>query len=140
MKRLLWLRNALVMIGAYYLSSWLIVPLWVLISKLNEGRVYQGGQTAMMHAFDIIPVAAGAALAGVIAGMFLETAKPLAWAAGVGAFVGACTWSSTRWYVTPTLKDLLPQIVGAMVAAGVAFVTCRAIERRRAAGVSGAAA
>ncbi len=132
MGKQLWLRNALVMIGAYYLASWLIIPFWLLISKLTEGRTYQGGwQTLVMHALNTIPVALGAALAGVAAGFCLETARPLAWAAGVGVFVGVCTWSATRWYVTPTLMDLLPQLAKALVAAGVAFAMCWAIERRR---------
>ena len=69
----------------------------------------------MMELFNDVPVFIGAALAGVLIGSFLETAKPLAWALGVGVFVGMLNWSAMHWYIKPSFSDLLTQGIRATV-------------------------
>ena len=53
----LWLRNTLVMIGAYYLASVADhSSFWLLISKLDRRSFYQGaGRRLVMHALNMIP-------------------------------------------------------------------------------------
>jgi hypothetical protein len=132
MSKHLWLRNVLVMVGGYYLASWVLVPFWIPIAKLAEGRVYQPGwESFVMNAFNTIPVACGAVLAGMASGYFLDTEKPTAWAIGVGVFVGICNWSTARWYVTPSVADLLAQGAHAAVTGSLAFAACWTVQRRR---------
>jgi hypothetical protein len=122
----------LVIVGGYYLASWVLVPLWIPIAKLAEGRVYHPGwESVVMNGFNLIPVACGAVLAGMATGCFLETEKPMVWAIRVGVFVGICNWSTARWYVTPSVADLLAQGARAVVTGSFAFASCWSVLRRR---------
>jgi hypothetical protein len=132
MPRLLGLRNVILIVGAYYLAAWVMVPLWIPISRLAEGRVYHPGwESFWMDVFNMVPIALGSMLAGVTVGYFMETARPLVWAFAAGVFVGLCTWSSTHWHINPEASDLFAQGVRALVAAAIAFAACWFIERRR---------
>jgi hypothetical protein len=128
----LWLRNFLVIIGAYYLASWLVVPVWIPIANLREGHVYQtSGEFVLMHLFDAIPRLVGAGLTGLMTGYFLQTHRPLAWAVGVGVFVMLLDWSATQWQIKPSFSDLVPHGIRALVVGAVAFAVCWIIENRR---------
>jgi len=63
--RLLTLRNVLLMIGAYYLSTWVFFFAWLPFTQLVEGRVYHPGwEDFWMGVFHMVPFAL-AALAAV---------------------------------------------------------------------------
>lgn len=133
MPRLLVLRNTLVLVGAYYVSAWVLIPLWIPLTKLVEGRVYPAGSQLLFWAeiFNMIPAACSAVLAGVVTGYFVETARPVTWAVVAGVFVGLCTWSSHHWYVAPTSSDLLKQGSEAAAVGTFAFMSCWMVQRRR---------
>jgi hypothetical protein len=131
MRKWLWLRNVLIMVGAYYLAAWVLIPVWIPIANLNGGHVYQGSGIVLLELVDDIPLLVGAALAGTMAGYFLETSRPLGWAAGVGIFIGLLNWSSVHWHIKPSFADLLRQGIRAVVVGGVACVMCWLVQRRR---------
>ena len=125
-------RNALVVVGAYYVSAWIVVPFWIPIAKLTEGRVYSPGpQELVMDLFHFLPIAATAILAGVAAGFLFESERPLWWAVFAGVFVGLMTWSSTHWYAKPSVSDLALQSLRALAAGSITFAACRLAGRRR---------
>ena len=132
MQERLWLRNTLLIVGGYYLSALVVVPFWVPIAKLAEGRVYYPGwQTFLMELFNAVPVLAGAALAGPLAGYFLETNRPALWTVCLGGFVALCNWSAHHWYVKPSFSDVAVQGTKAIVSGGLAAAACSLILKRR---------
>lgn len=132
--RLRALRNALMIVGAYYVSAWIIVPFWIPIAKLTEGHVYSAGaQELGMRLFQFLPIAATAVLAGVATGYLLESERPLRWAVFAAAFVGLMAWSSTHWYVKPSASDVAIQALRAAAAGAITFAACRLAARPRSA-------
>ena len=125
-------RNVLVVVGAYYVSAWIVVPFWIPIAKLTEGRVYSPGpQELAMDLFHFLPIAATAILAGATTGLLFESDRPLRWAAFAAVFVGLMAWSATRWYVKPAASDLAIQGLRAVAASVLTFLACRFSARRR---------
>jgi hypothetical protein len=118
-------------VGAYYVSAWIIVPFWIPLAKLTEGRVYSSGaQELGMGLFQFLPIAATAILAGIATGLLLEAERPVRWAIFAAAFVGLMAWSSTRWYAKPSASDLAIQSLRAAAASGITFFACRLAARR----------
>ena len=92
--RLVGVRNSLVIVGAYYVSSWILVPFGSLWLACLRERVYLPGEAGLVEARNLIPVVISAVLAGVACGWFIETKRLLVWALACGVFVGVCKWSS----------------------------------------------
>jgi hypothetical protein len=126
------LRNVLTIVGAYYVSAWVLVPIWIPIAKLTEGRVYStAGERFGMELFNFLLPGATAVLAGIAAGLLLETERPLAWTVFAALFVGLMVWSSTHWHIRPAAFDLGVQALRAAAAAALTFFACRLAARRR---------
>ena len=134
MRPLLPLRNFLVVVGAYYVSAWVVMPLWAPIAWMDHGRVYQAGSSLLLlsQAIRTIPILMSAILAGAAAGYFLVASRRASWLAVLGIFVAVCVWSSTRWYVRPSFEDLLWQGTKATVAGSLAVLAALAVWNRRA--------
>ena len=114
------LRNVLVLIGTFYASGMVFAGIWILALQIT-------GSTPL-HI--LLPLAT-ALLTGVLCGYLLESRRPVAWAVVVGAFVALSTWSSVRWYIKPTLTELLPHGAESLGAGLLAGVSCWVFWRRR---------
>jgi putative Ca2+/H+ antiporter (TMEM165/GDT1 family) len=94
--------------------------------------MYSPGWTTFgMELFHFLPVGAAAIIAGIAAGLLLETERPVRWAVFAGAFVGLMAWSSTRWYVKPAASELAFQALRGVAAGALTFFACRLAARRR---------
>lgn len=129
--RLVGVRNSLVIVGAYYVSSWILVPIWIPVARLFEKRVYLPGEAGLVEARNLIPVVISAVLAGVACGWFIETKRLLVWALACGVFVGVCKWSSGYWYRPPSGAELIQKGVAACVVGVLACAACWVVGKRR---------
>jgi hypothetical protein len=113
------LRNILVVGGAYLFSTWLVTPLWLFVITPWMNR--DGG-----HGFWLttsvgwIPAVVGCGLAGIGAGLAIESEKPIAWALIFGALVIVVRWLGWTWHLPPDLEDRARQALDAIVPAAAA--------------------
>ena len=134
MRPLLPLRNVLVIVGAYYLAAWIVMPLWWPVMRMTEGRVFHEGspELRLSEAIHAIPILVGAILAGAAAGYFLVGSNRALWLGVVGLFLAACVWSSARWYVRPSTSEMLWQGAKAVISGSLAALAAFAVWNRRA--------
>jgi hypothetical protein len=123
----------LVVGGGYYLSTWLVAPLWLPLSPwLNR----TGGHPTWLWFFiELIPSGIVCALAGWAVGLCLETRKPQAWAIGLGVLVVLVRWMGWHWHLSPDLSDRARQaamsVIPAAVASWSALVAWQRVNSRR---------
>ena len=134
------LRNVLVVGGGYYLSRWLIAPLWLPLSPwLNRTG---GHPTWLWFIIELLPPTIPCILAGLAVGVSLESRRPVLWACILGAFVAIGRWMAWRWHLAPDLIDRVRQMVTSLIpaaaAAGSTLVGWRRSQKRSAAHGAGA--
>jgi hypothetical protein len=118
--RALFLRNVVVVVGAFYTCGQVLAGLWILALQI----------TGSVPIDPILPFGT-ALLAGLVCGYLLESTKQAAWSAAAGVFVAICTWSSMHWYVKPPLMEVLRYGARAVSAGVVTGITCWIVWRRR---------
>jgi hypothetical protein len=124
-------RNILVLVGAYYLSILVGMPFFILFAKLTEGHVYRGDIGSLVSTLvSAIPLAVDAALAGLMAGWLIESARPFRWALGFAGVLFLASLSSHHWKISPGLIDRLGEFLEATII-GVVAVPAFMFARRR---------
>ena len=128
------LRNVLIVVGAYYVAAWVVMPLWWPIMRMTEGRVFPEGspELGLSEAIHAIPILVTAVLAGAAAGYFLVGSNRALWLTVVGLFLAVCVWSSARWYVRPSTSAMLWQGAKAVISGSLAALAAFAVWNRRA--------
>jgi hypothetical protein len=112
------LRNALVLAGGYYLSTWLVAPFWFLVGPWTN----RGGHPIWVSTLvGLVPALIASAAAGFAVGVALETARPGVWALGFGALVAGMRWMSWRWHLPPDWTDRARQAIAALNPAAAAI-------------------
>jgi len=119
--RLVTLRNALVVLGGLYLSSWIAMPFWPPILRLTTDRVYHPGwESVWINSLQLLPALLGAAIAGVAVGLALQTRHPQLWALVLAVPMAVLRWTSFTWHISPQLGDRARQASAALVPAAAA--------------------
>jgi len=109
-------RNALSLAGAYYLSSWVVAPLWYPITHFTANRVYHPGfESLAMEAVMLIPRIVGALLAGLAVGCVIETLNPVRWAIAFGIVVVIFGWISFEWNIPPDFSQRAGQALKTVI-------------------------
>jgi hypothetical protein len=105
----------LVVGGGYYLSRWLIAPLWLpLTPSLNRTG---GHPTWLWFIIELFPPTIPCILAGLAVGVCLESRKPVLWACILGGFVVLGQWLSWHWHLAPDVIDRGRQVVTSLIPA-----------------------
>jgi hypothetical protein len=125
-------RNLLVGAGAYYLSSWLAVPLLFGFGKMTKGRIYSGdfngkiiSQLVWHFPFALVAFAAGFAVA-----VLVEADSPVYWAVFPAILFGLFGFLGHHWVLPPDFVDRVGQTLGALFPALTCVMGAWAAARR----------
>ena len=128
-------KNLLIGAGAYYLSSWLTMPLAFGFGKLTEGLTYAGDFTGavVMPIVIHLPKAIVAAAAGAAVVWLVESDRPLGWALFPALLYGFLGFLGYHWSRPPLILGRVAQTVGALFPALACIIGALVAEQRRAA-------
>jgi hypothetical protein len=122
------LRNAVLVVGSYYVSSLVLLPLLILWFKLLERP---GGTLPLDWWVQFVPMLGNAILTGLLCGYLLKSPNKVAWSLGTAVLFALAIWSSVKWYLKPSTSEILWHVTTAIVAGAVASLVCWISWRRR---------
>jgi hypothetical protein len=92
------LRCSVVVVGAHFLSGFLVWPIWAAIRPLAflmpRGLIFP---TEVVSPWALLPAIAAGAIAGIVAALSLDRVAGRGWALAMGAFVALMAALSFRW-------------------------------------------
>jgi hypothetical protein len=111
-------RNFVVLVGAYYLSIVIGMPLFIGFGHLFEGRPVSGDLPIFMNSLLwSVPSIVEAAIAGLIAGWLIEAPSRARWPIAFGAMLFVLSILSHHWKVRPGWLDLSGEFASALLEA-----------------------
>ena len=125
-------RNLFMVLGAYWISWWVSVPLATLFSYATSRIHYYGnfeGHVIMPLVFSF-PVAIVALGVGAVTAWMIETRRPWRWALIAPLLFFAHGLTGYHWVEPPTGLDKLGQIMGALLPAIACLVGSFLAERQ----------
>lgn len=102
-----YIRNLLIVVGIYYLSWWVMSPIFMIHTKLTTGVTYSGGilGSLLMGIVSALPVALVAFGSGILSHYALEGTKKEYWTALLALFYAVNGFTGFHWAQQPELSD-----------------------------------
>lgn len=117
------IRNLLVVLGIYWLSMWVVVPIAAIYLKITTGVTYSGDLgMLLMGIVSAIPTALVALGAGVLAVYALEDRSRKYWLALLALLYGILGFWGHHWVQPPRIIDRVWQLVQSVVPVIVCFL------------------
>jgi uncharacterized membrane protein (GlpM family) len=117
------IRNLLIVIGIYWLSMWVAVPIKIIHSKITYGNQYIGDLGMLrMSLVDAIPTALVAIGAGILSVYTLEGRSRKYWLAVLALLYFIFAFLGLHWVTPPRIIDRLSNLVQFIVPAIACFL------------------
>jgi hypothetical protein len=106
------IRNLLIVVGLYWLSMWVMVPIAAIYFKIISGITYSGDlETLLMGIVDAIPVSLAALGAGILCVYTIEGRSRKYWLVSLALLYGIFGFLNLRWGQPPRMIDRGWQLV-----------------------------
>ena len=127
-------RNLLICAGAYYVASWMTLPLAFGFGKLTQGITYSGDfeGAVVMPLVLKVPAALVAAAVGASVIWLVDSGRPLRWVIFPALLYAILGFLGYRWAHPPLPRDRVFQTVGALFPAVACILGGIVASRRRA--------
>lgn len=117
------IRNLLIVLGIYWLSMWVVVPIAAIYLKITTGITYSGDLgMLLMGIISAIPTALVALGAGILSVYTLEGRSRKYWLAVLALLYGILGFLGHHWVQTPRMIDRVWQLVQSIVPVIVCFL------------------
>ena len=115
------IRNFLIVLGCYWLSMWVMLPIALIHGKITYGIMYSGTSGAvLMHIVAAIPVALVAFGAGMLSKYILEDTSRKYWILFLVLLYASKHLIGFHWAIQPELSDRALQLLQSIISA----ITC----------------
>jgi hypothetical protein len=114
------IRNALIVLGIYWLSMWVVVPIASICLKITAGMTYSSG--AGMFLSSVIPISLVALGAGILCVYTIEGDSRKYWLVALALLYVIFGFFSWHWVQPPSMLDRVWQFVRSIVPAIVCFL------------------
>jgi len=117
------IRNLLVVLGIYWLSMWVVVPIAAIYLKITTGITYSGDfGMLLMGIVSAIPTALVALGAGILSVHTLEGRSRKYWLAVLALLYGILGFLAHHWVRSPGIIDRVSQLLQSIVPAIACFL------------------
>ncbi|MDA8078401.1 MAG: hypothetical protein M0Z79_05625 [Nitrospiraceae bacterium] len=108
-----YIRNILILAGIYYLSWWVVRPLFMIHDQVTSGMTYGGGLFGylLMGIISVLPVALVAFGSGILTVYIVEETHLKYWLALLAMFYAVNGFSGFQWPKEPQLSDRAFQVI-----------------------------
>jgi hypothetical protein len=126
------IRDLLIVLGIYWLSIWVVVPITVIYFKITTGITYSGNfGTLLMGVISSIPTALVALGAGILAAYMLESGSRKYCLAVLALLYAVFGFLGHHWVQEPRIIDRIFQVVQSVIPAIVCFLGGSIVIRRQ---------
>lgn len=118
------IRDLLIVIGIYWLSMWVVVPMTVIYFKITADITYSGNLgTLLLGVISSIPTALVALGAGILSAYVLESGSRKYCLAVLALLYAVLGFLGHHWVQEPRIIDRLFQVVQSVIPAIVCFLS-----------------
>jgi hypothetical protein len=124
-------RNLLVVLGAYYLSRWVAVPVQLMFAQVTNHLIFSGdfeGAVVMPLVLGV-PLALVAGLTGAVIAWLIPSHR-LLWVLLPAALYFTFGLLGHHWLSPPSIADRVSEFIGALVPAVACVVGAMLVDRR----------
>ena len=124
------IRNFLIVLGSYWLSIWVFLPLAYINMKITNGITYTGTLGALlMHTVAAIPLGIASFGAGMLIRYALNDDKQKYWIFFLMLLYASKHFMGFHWAINPSLSDRALQLPQSIVPAATCYIGYRVFSK-----------
>ncbi len=117
------IRNLLIVLGCYWLSMWVYLPLAYVHMKITNGITYSGTSGALlMHTVAAIPLAIASFGAGMLVRYVLNDSMQKYWILFLALLYASKHFIGFHWAIKPEVSDRVLQLPQSIVPALTCYI------------------
>ena len=116
-------RNLMIVLGIYWFSMWVVLPIALICAKITDGIIYSGTVGAfVMHVVSAIPVAIVSLGGGILCIYILAESSHKYWLLLLAVLYAITRFTAFHYARAPELTDRIFQLVESIIPAITCYV------------------